>query len=841
MNARTQVHVLGLVAGLWMGMGCGPDASQLAPVFAEHFQSATETRGGGSVTVRVKAEDPRGGALSFSWEAQDGSLSTPVSDSHGSEVTWTAPACARVESLPTLIATATNTQGLSTSFTFTLKEVPFCTPSSFKAVSAGEYHTLAVDEQGRVWSWGYNASGQLGDGTTAVRRTPVVVRGLEGVVAVEAGAHHSLALKGDGTVWAWGYNGTGQLGDGTTTHRLTPGRVPGLSGAVALSAGYDHTLALKADGTVWASGYNWHGQVGDGTPTLIHSTPVQVVGLSGVVAVAAGYSRSMAVKADGTVWGWGRNSPAYITEPRGDDHRTPVRVAGLEQVVAAALGTGHTLVLKRDGTVWSWGSNLYGQLGQGAASGPEQWTPTQVPGVSGVVAIAAWDQASLALKSDGTVVSWGKNGLSLPGDNDPFIARKSPMLVPGLEQVVALSAGAGHWVGLRADGTLWGWGLNGVFGQLGTGTTFHRPTPVPASGLGEVVSLAVGPSHSVALKRDGTVWSWGSNDWGMLGDGTRVSRATPVRVPGLDQVVAVSAGYAQTLAVKADGTVWAWGDDRYTRISDGPAPLPHLTPVQVAGLSGVVAVSTTVYHALALKADGTVWAWGHNEFGQLGDGTTTDRRTPLAVPGLTGVVAVATGAYHSLALKADGTVWRWGYTQGPEGPNGWTYTQNETPEQVAGLTGVVAIAAAANYSLALKSDGTLWGWGQNNEGQLGDRSVTLRMTPVQVQRLDNVVSMSAGLMHAAAVKADGTLWVWGSNDEGQLGDAAANHVLVPVQMPDFSGARAVAAGRWHSGVLKADGTVWSWGASYSGEIGDGSSSFSVTPVQVGVRREEAGG
>jgi alpha-tubulin suppressor-like RCC1 family protein len=501
--------------------------------------------------------------------------------------------------------------------------------------------------------------------------------------------------------------------------------------------------------------------------------------------------------------------------------------------------------LKPDGTVWSWGRNIHGQLGLGAASGPYQWTPTQVPGVSGVVAIAAWSQSSLVLKSDGTALSWGTNGLILPGDPDPLTTRKSPMHVPGLDKVVAVSAGLVHWVALRSDGSVWSWGGNDR-GQLGTGATYHRPSPVQASSLGEVETLLAGAQYSVALKRDGTVWTWGSNGSGALGDGTRISRALPVQVPGLSGVVAVAAGYGQTLAVKADGTVWAWGDDRYhSRAGDVPT-LPVLDPVRVAGLDGVVAVSSDVSHSLALKADGTVWAWGHNEFGQLGDGTTTDRATPVAVSGLGGVVAVSAGYDYSLALKSDGTVWRWGSTQGqaclPDPRD--TSTWKKTPERLAGLTGVVAISAAWHYSLALKADGTLWGWGDNALGQLGDRSTTERKTPVQVHRLDNVVSMSASSHHAAAVKADGTLWVWGGNDVGQLGVAVStttDHLPVPTRMPDFSGARTVSAGRLHTLVMKTDGTAWAWGENRAGEIGDGSSSFSVTPVQAGVRSENPGG
>jgi hypothetical protein len=254
MHARTQVILLGLVAGIWMvAAGCTPQQTPPpVPVLAETFQSTTSSaEGGGTVTVRVRAEDPKGRALSFAWETQDGTISTPVSGSHTSEVIWEAPPCARVESLPTLTATVTNTEGLSTAFDFTLKGVPLCTPF-WKAVGAAWLHSLAVDDQGRVWAWGDNQSGQLGDGTTTERPTPIVVRDLREVVAVAAGSNHSLALKSDGTVWAWGSRGSGQVGDGAMAAiiRTTPVQVVGLDGVVAIAASDSSSLAMKSDGTV---------------------------------------------------------------------------------------------------------------------------------------------------------------------------------------------------------------------------------------------------------------------------------------------------------------------------------------------------------------------------------------------------------------------------------------------------------------------------------------------------------------------------------------------------------------------------------------------------------------
>ncbi|HLL48411.1 MAG TPA: hypothetical protein VK399_17045, partial [Longimicrobiaceae bacterium] len=353
-------------------VGCTPQQSPV-PVLEETFQSTTEVEAGSTVTARVKAEDPKGLALSFSWESQDGTLSTPVSTATTSEVLWTAPACARVESLPTLTATVTNSEGLATTHDFTLKGIPLCTPF-WKAVSAGKFFSLALDDKGRVWAWG--GYSQLW--------TPIVVKDLEEVVAVAAGEDHSLALKQDGTVWQW------------RSPLTTPSQVAGLGGVVALAAGGDTSLALKADGTVWAWGSGWNGQLGDGTFTPYRATPGRVVGLDGVVSIAAGMGHALAVKADGTVWGWGSGTLGQFDgEAIFSRHPTPRRLYGLTGVVSAAVGEEHSLVLKADGTVWAWGNNTYGQLGRGKPH--DRSTPLPVVNVGQVRALSVGVHHSVAL------------------------------------------------------------------------------------------------------------------------------------------------------------------------------------------------------------------------------------------------------------------------------------------------------------------------------------------------------------------------------------------------------------------------------------------------------------
>jgi alpha-tubulin suppressor-like RCC1 family protein len=363
-------------------------------------------------------------------------------------------------------------------------------------------------------------------------------------------------------------------------------------------------------------------------------------------------------------------------------------------------------------------------------------------------------------------------------------------LVPALVFTLA-ATGAG-----AQSATVWAWGYN-EYGQLGDGTNSDRNVPVAVSGLSGVVALGAGGRHSLAVKSNGTVWAWGDNWAGQLGDGTNTNSNVPVVVSGLSSVTAVAAGIYHSLALKSDGSVWSWGWNLYGQLGDGTTTNSNV-PVAVSGLTGVVAVAAGEDHSLALKSDGTVRAWGANDVGQLGDGTYTNSTTPVAVYGLTGVVAIAAGRFHNLALKSDGTVWAWGYNGYGQLGDGTSEWRRNVPVAVSGLSGVVAVAAGDYHSLALKSDGTVWAWGGNGWGQLGDGTNTNRNVPVAVSGLSDVVAIAAGYYHSLAIKSDGTVRAWGWNVHGQLGDGTNTDSNVPVAVSSLSNVVAVAGGSYHS-------------------------------------------
>ncbi len=346
-----------------------------------------------------------------------------------------------------------------------------------------------------------------------------------------------------------------------------------------------------------------------------------------------------------------------------------------------------------------------------------------------------------------------------------------------------------------ANAAVTGWGYNGD-GGLGDGSGVDRDRPVDAIGLPGATMIAGGYDFSLAVLANGTVWSWGRGDEGQLGTGGTDDEMTPVQIPGLADMRSVALGYGHSLALGNDGAVWSWGVNGYGQLGDGTFD-PRLTPGPVLGLpADIVAIGCGRYHSLALTASGQVWAWGANTSGQLGDGTTTDRALPVALADLPAFVAIDGGSGFGAGFPVSG-----------------------------------------GYTIALATDGSVWTWGANDVGQLGDGTFDNRSTPAAVPGVGGAVGIAGGLTHAMALLADGTVLAWGGNQYGQLGDGTLTDSNVPVQVltPDglepLSGISAISAG-FHSLALEAGGQLLAWGYNFYGEVGDGTSVHRNLPVRV---------
>jgi alpha-tubulin suppressor-like RCC1 family protein len=346
------------------------------------------------------------------------------------------------------------------------------------------------------------------------------------------------------------------------------------------------------------------------------------------------------------------------------------------------------------------------------------------------------------------------------------------------------------------------WGDNSL-GELGNGTTDDGATYAGVSGLTGVTQVAAGYDHGLALLSDGTVRAWGYNAQGQLGNGTTSTDPVPlpVQVAGLTGVTQIAAGLGYSVALTSDGSVWAWGDNTYGELGNGSTADSDM-PVQVPGLTGVTQIAAGALFVLARRSDGTVWAWGINTYGELGNGTTTSSAVPAQVPGLTRVTQIAAGRDSGMAARTQGfvttltSVWTWGANKDGELGDG-TLTSRSTPEQIGGISvpGIREIAAGGNFSLVLGSDGSVWAWGGDYDSQLGNAPTFAWTAPVETIGMDSgITQISAGAFHALALRSDGTVLAWGDNRFAELGLGTPSGTALPAEVAGLTNATQVSAG-----------------------------------------------
>ncbi len=346
-------------------------------------------------------------------------------------------------------------------------------------------------------------------------------------------------------------------------------------------------------------------------------------------------------------------------------------------------------------------------------------------------------------------------------------------------------AGSGHSCGILTDHTLWCWGAN-ADGQIGDGTTANGFSPIQVGADTNWAQVAGGDSYSCATKTDHTLWCWGGNAKGQLGDGTSVSLPAPAQVGVGTNWGQVSAGADYTCAGKNNGTVWCWGDNWSGQLGLGKkAGRTIYSPAQVGGETNWGQVSAGADHTCATKTDSSLWCWGDNGSGQLGLGKRAGRTiySPAQVGGETNWGQVSAGADHTCATKTDNSLWCWGKNwSGQLGLGRKAGRKIYSPTQVGGETNWGKVSAGTDYTCATKTDNSLWCWGANASGQLGDGTSVNRYSPTQVGAGTNWGKVSAGTDHTCASKNNGTVWCWGDNASGQLGDGTSVNWSSPTQV-----------------------------------------------------------
>ncbi len=600
--------------------------------------------------------------------------------------------------------------GTGTSDAATPLDVPGL-ESGVVALAAGSYHSCALTAGGAVLCWGLNQYGAVGDGTTTDRARPTPVSGLSsGVAAISAGHRHTCARTGSGGVRCWGYNADGQLGDGSTTNRLAPVDVVGLSnGALSVVAGGNHSCAIAAAGAVRCWGSNLNGAVGDGTTTN-RLVPVNVQGLgSGAAAISAGYSHSCARMSGGGVKCWGSGESGQLGDGRAGHRTAPVDVVGLSaSATQVAAGGASTCALLAGGGVMCWGLNDAGALGNG-----KDWaerTPVDGPAFAGIEQLATFRDTTCVITEAGAVACWGENSAGVLGDGTrehSFVPVTPAGLGSGMQ---AVAPGDSHVCVQTASDAARCWGSN-ASGQLGDGSMVDSLTPLTVTSLiSPVAALAAGGVATCALISK-SVHCWGYGGGPM-----------PQPVNGLESgVVQITAGVYHFCARTEAGGVRCWGENGLGQLGDDSFTT-SFTPVDVVGLgSGVVSIEAGWNHTCAVLASGAVRCWGDGQRGQLGDGSVGVAGAPVGVLDLDSAAVAVTGGFdHSCALLESGAPLCWGDNSNGKSGTGSSADYLVAPMPVMGLgAGADAVVAGQQHTCALTRDNEVKCWGLNMLGQLG--------------------------------------------------------------------------------------------------------------------------
>ncbi|MCB0912512.1 MAG: hypothetical protein KDB60_12935 [Propionibacteriaceae bacterium] len=770
--------------------------------------------------------------------------------------------------------------GTARTYTQTLGSVPGTGALPLTDITTGGTHSCGI-ARGQVYCWGTDSNGALGLGATTSASTPTLVSGLAGtlVTDVSAGTSHTCAVA-DGTAFCWGLNSNGRLGNGTTTSSNVPVAVSTggvLSGrtVTAVSAGDAHSCAV-ADGLAFCWGLNTNGRLGDGTTTS-RATPVAVVGpvasTGNVTAVSAGSTHSCAI-ADGAAYCWGNNGNGQLGNGgTATTVSTPVAVSTsgvLSGRTLRSISAGSNTSCAAGGTPGScWGLGSSGQLGNGSTP-TDQTTPVDadLTGPTCPDGAVRVDAGTCSL-FQGTSY-WGRLGYSI----GTWTAPDSDWVKATTDTRSAVSPSASS----RTSTTLaLGWSkVSELFDsyaeytlQRSTSATGSNPSTIYKGGLRTAidrgglptrtsnldVSLVSSGGDQTCAVLEGSVYCWGDNTNGELGTGNTTGTTTPTAVidtGGLAgrTVTAVSAAMdnggdnGEHTCVVADGAVFCWGLNTDGELGDGTTT-QRTSPVEAGSFTDATQVATGYMHSCALSG-GQVYCWGDNSRGQLGDGTTRQRNNPVLVQGLLAgrtVTAIAAGAAHTCAV-ADGAVYCWGSNvSGQLGIDSSGSGTNSSLPVVVLTSGVlngrtVTQVAAGEAHTCVVADGSVYCWGYNSNGQVGDNSTTTRTAPVAVSGPwasgDDLTSLSAGMYHTCVVAA-GKAYCWGDNARGQIGNGNTTDQRTPTAVTSggvLSGTvDQISAGELHTCAVSGSAT-YCWGYNSTGQLGDTTTTQRTTPVAV---------
>ena len=592
--------------------------------------------------------------------------------------------------------------------------------------------------------------------------SPIQIGSLTTWTKIASGASHHLGIASDGTLWSWGSNSAGQLGDTTTVDKSSPIQVGSLTTWVDVYTNNNSTYAIKSNNTLWTWGDNTNGILGDNF-TINRSSPVQIGALTTWYKIAANNGAVVGLTNDWKLYSWGKNTNGQLGLSDTISRSNPAQIGSLNtwyDVGTSASNSEFFVAIQQNGSLWAWGRDNYSQTGIGDLT--DKSSPVQVGILTSWNKIASGSYHCVAVNDTqnnlmipGGLWGWGHNDIGELADSTT-VDKSSPIQVGTITNWISLIAGNnGICGGLRNDGTIWTWGSNTI-GGLGDSTTLNKSFPVQVGTLTTWKKLVISNGSVNSIKTDGTLWSWGANNYGQLGDGTNISKSSPIQVGILTTWKDISTYDLSIIALKTDGTIWTWGSDTGGMLGQNTLAGHLSSPVQVGILTTWKSISCGKYCMQSIRTDGTLWTWGGNNYGQLGDGTNISKSSPIQVGSLTTWNYIYCCYNNSFAIQTNGTLWSWGKDDyGELGHTVLEYKSN--PVQIGTLTNWKQ-ASSGNYnsarviSAAIKTDGTLWSWGRNSYGGLGQNNNIDLSSPVQVGILTNWKTISVGSECMLAIK-----------------------------------------------------------------------------------------
>ena len=717
-------------------------------------------------------------------------------------------------------------------------------------ITTGFNHTCGIRADGTGWCWGQGAGGALGHGGTEDKNTPTIITGGDTWKKLAAGNYHTCGIKSDDTLWCWGQDSAGALGNGAGIDSNIPVAVTGGGTWKDVSAGRDFACGIKSDDTLWCWGSDSFGKLGNGAVVGNQPDPYAISGGGSWKQVSINYSHACAIKSDDTAWCWGLDSAGELGNGAGTSSTSPTAVTGGHTWKLIAAGYNHTCAIKSDDSMWCWGNDYYGSVGTGGGDAdPNQQNPVTVSGGGTWKSVSGGWYSSCGVKTDGSLLCWGGDiwyGLQANGSGGNQYV---PTAISGGGTWTSVSMKNYHACAVRTNGSLSCWGTD-EYNQLGNGdqNDLYKTSPTASTSASTWKALSSGGSdqfatqsgQACAIRSDDTIWCWGSNDQGQLGIGTTGGfRATPTSLSGGGTWKQVSTSNSiHTCAIKSDDTAWCWGNDSSGQLGNGATTGTQSAPSAVSGGGTWKKITAGYIMSCGIKSDDTLWCWGSDVTGQLGNGApSSDQISPVSIDGGSTWKDISSSNQVTCGIKSDNTLWCWGSDFAGQLGNGAAITANQTsPSAVTGGSAWKSVSVGSSYTCGIKSDDTAWCWGSDSFGQLGNGATAGNQPdPVAVVGGHLWKSISAGRgtnVHATCgIRNDDTLWCWGADSLGTLGNGptiTANQDS-PMQVQGGGMWAAVSVSGSTACSIATSGHLYCWGFAGLGQLANGQSSIAETP------------